>query len=179
MDSSFAAKRQVPLLYKAQVLSIHLADGSAIKSGPLIHETTPLPVTMANLQQKLRRMDMISLPLFPAILSMPWLQAHNPYINWVTGEVMFLLTASNCAFLKVPVNLLPCYVWTPTLSYANLFQRPTMTSWTFLVKREWKPFSPIEPMTAPLSSFLHPFGRLFLLTELEQGTPKVYINDNL
>lgn len=70
-------------------LSVHLVDGAAIKSGPVTQETIPLPATIANHHQELLRLDAISSLLFPFILGMPWLHAHNPHIDWATGEIKF------------------------------------------------------------------------------------------
>lgn len=55
MDSSFAAKHQIPLLPKAHGLSIHLADGSAIKSGSVTQETIPIPITISNSHQEFQK----------------------------------------------------------------------------------------------------------------------------
>lgn len=90
IDLAFAAKHHIPLLPKAQRLSVHLADGSTIKSGLVTHETIPLSTTIAENHQELLRLDAIASPLFPIILGMPWLKAHNPHINWVTEEIKFL-----------------------------------------------------------------------------------------
>lgn len=39
--------------------------------------------------RELLRLDAISSPLFPIILGLPWLQAHNPQIDWKSGSVKF------------------------------------------------------------------------------------------
>lgn len=90
IDLTFAANHRIPLQPKAQGLAVHLADGSIHSSGPVTQETVPLLATMGTHHQEILRLDAISSPLFPIILGMPWLQAHNPSINWATGEVKFL-----------------------------------------------------------------------------------------
>jgi len=42
------------------------------------------------------RMDMCSLGKTEVILGMPWLQTHNPEINWETGEVKMMRCPPLC-----------------------------------------------------------------------------------
>lgn len=90
MDLSFATRYHVPLRPRAKALSVHLADGSALKSGPVTQETVALHTSIAGNHQELLCLDAIDFPLFPIILVMPWLRAHNPQIDWITGKFSFL-----------------------------------------------------------------------------------------
>lgn len=69
--------------------SVHLVDGSIIKSGLITQETIPLSATMASNYKELLHLDAIASCLFP-ILDVPWLQALNSCINWATREIQFL-----------------------------------------------------------------------------------------
>ena len=89
IDLNFANQQCIPLQHRAQGLSIFLADGSRIKSGLVTQETPFLPVVTATGHKELLKLDAIASPLFPVILGLPWLQAHNPQVNWVTGEIKF------------------------------------------------------------------------------------------
>jgi len=44
-----------------------------------------------------RRMDVYDLGKTEVILGMPWLQAHNPEINWKTGEVKMIRCLPLCS----------------------------------------------------------------------------------
>jgi len=44
-----------------------------------------------------RRMDIYDLRKTEVILGMPWLQAHNPEINWKTGEVKMIRCLPLCS----------------------------------------------------------------------------------
>jgi len=44
-----------------------------------------------------RRMDVCDLGKTEVILGMPWLQAHNPEINWKTGEVKIIRCLPLCS----------------------------------------------------------------------------------
>lgn len=90
IDLTFATQQHIPLQPKTQGLSIFLADGSRIKSGPVTQETPPLPMVTLSGHKELLSLDAITSPLFPVILGLPWLQAHNPQIDWGSGSVKFL-----------------------------------------------------------------------------------------
>lgn len=89
INLSLASEHHIPLQAKAQRLSVQLPNGSAIKFGLVTQETVPLPTTIAKNHQELLCLNANPSPLFPVILGMPWLKAHNPHINWATKEIMF------------------------------------------------------------------------------------------
>lgn len=93
IDLTFATQQLIPLQPKVQGLSIHLADGSCMKSGLVTQETLPLPVITTTKHKEILSLGAISPPpLFPVILGLPWLQAHNPQIDWFTGRIIFQST---------------------------------------------------------------------------------------
>lgn len=176
-------KHQVPLSPKAHGLSIHLADGTAIKSGPVTQETIPIPVSISNAHQEQLRLDIIASPLFPIILGMPWLQAHNPDINWIMGEVTF--SSPYCQQFYRTQNTqenptLLCLDTDPSL-------HPSIPSayHDFLdvfSKQRAEVLPPHRAYDCPIELLPGaeiPFGRIFPLTEVEQGTLKEYIDENL
>lgn len=81
MDLPSATQQHFLLQSKMQGLSLYLADRSCIKLGLVTQETSSIPVTTAEQHKELLSLDFISSPLFPIILGLPWLQAHNPQIN--------------------------------------------------------------------------------------------------
>ena len=89
LDCTLARKLGVPLQIKEQQLQVFLADGSLPSSGPVTRETYPVLTTTNSGHQELLRFDVLSSPLFPVILGLPWLQAHNPQIDWVKKRISF------------------------------------------------------------------------------------------
>lgn len=67
---------------------MHLADGTTISSGLVTQETIPLATKSVGRHQE-HLLDAIASPLFPVVLGLPWLQTHNPCIDWATGRVEF------------------------------------------------------------------------------------------
>lgn len=57
--------------------------GSLLSSGLVTQETAPLLTVTDSGHRELERFDVLSSPMFPVILAIPWLQAHNPQISWL------------------------------------------------------------------------------------------------
>lgn len=81
-DLSFAVQQHISLQTRGQGLTVFLADGSCIKPGLVTKETPPILTITSNNYHELLRLDAMSSPLFPVILGLPWLKAHNPQIDW-------------------------------------------------------------------------------------------------
>lgn len=117
VDLSFAAEHHIPLQPKAQKLSVHLADGTTIKSEAVTHETIPLLTIMSQDHRELLRLDAIASPLFPVILSIPWLKAHDPHIDWSKGSINFVSSYCTQHCLQtscdVPALYTECILTTP------------------------------------------------------------------
>ena len=183
MDSSFAAKHQIPLLPKTHGLSVHLADGSAIKSGPVVLETAPILAVISSSHHELLRMDIISSPIFPVILGMPWLQVHNPAINWATGEVTF--SSPYCQQFCGPQDPHGPSTLLCLESEAEIRQSIPEAYHDFLdvfSKQRAEALPPHRAYDCPIELLPGaeiPFGRIFPLTEVEQGALKEYIDENL
>lgn len=183
VDLTFAANHRIPLQPTAQGLTIHLADGSTLRSGPVTQETVPLLATIGTHHQELLRLDAISSPLFPIILGIPWLQAHNPSINWATGEVTFpseycqqhCLYRSSCE-----TSQLLCL--DSDLELRQSIPEPYRDFLDVFSKKGAETLPPHRPYDCPIELLPGtevPFERIFPLTEQEIGTLKVYIYENL
>lgn len=127
--------------------------------------------------------DAILSPLFPVILGLPWLQAHNPQINWATEKIYFPSIYCQQHWLSEPSNAPATQlcmdsenetrkaVPKPYHDYVNVFS-----------KRGADMLSPHRPYDCPIELLLGaeiPFGRVFPLSEREQETLKDYVQENL
>lgn len=183
IDQTFVNNHGIPLQPKTQGLAVFLADGSTLSSGPVTSETVPLLATIGPEHQELLRLDVISSPLFPIILGMPWLQPHNPSIHWSTGKIQFLsdycrqhclhgtpVTPTQCLCLDSDTKL--CQSLPEAYrDFQDVFSKKGAE--TLPVHRPYD--CPIELL--PGTEVL--FGRIFPLTEQELGTLKNYIDENL
>lgn len=140
---------------------------------------TPLPATIANLHQELFRQD-ISSPLFPVILGMPWLQAHNPCINLSTREVTFSSPYWQQHCLQRVAGNPSSLMWQDTEARQSV---PVVYHdfLDFFSKKDAETLPPHRVYDSPIELLPGaevPFGRIFPLTELELGALK-YIDENL
>ncbi|XP_073491307.1 uncharacterized protein [Aquarana catesbeiana] len=117
------------------------------------------------------------------ILGIPWLQAHNPQINWASGNVEFLSgyclqhclqgtgrEVAQLLCLHPDVDLLQA-IPEPYQDFADVFS-----------KKGAELLPPHRPYDCPIELLPGtevPFGRIFPLTEQELGTLKQYLDENL
>ncbi|XP_073465040.1 uncharacterized protein [Aquarana catesbeiana] len=114
---------------------------------------------------------------------MPWLQAHNPTINWVTGEITFSSQYCQQFCTLKDSGESPALLCLNTDS--ELFQAVPKVYHDFLdvfSKKGAETLPPHRAYDCPIELLPGaevPFGRIFPLTELEQGALKAYIDENL
>uniref|UniRef100_A0A670K9R6 CCHC-type domain-containing protein n=1 Tax=Podarcis muralis TaxID=64176 RepID=A0A670K9R6_PODMU len=88
MDAAFAAQHRVPLRNKPEPVQVEAIDGRPLRSGAVTQETQPLVLCLQQ-HREMRTLDIASMPRFPLVLGMDWLEAHNVQIDWVKRTVHF------------------------------------------------------------------------------------------
>jgi hypothetical protein len=81
IDQTFLAQHNIPVVKKSTPIPVEVIDGRTIASGAITHETTPLELCISKHTEKIV-LNIISTPHHPIILGLPWLEAHNPIIDW-------------------------------------------------------------------------------------------------
>ena len=74
----------LPTRKKKQQYDLQMADGSTLSTGRVDEETTSLPVAIQRHHEEIT-FDVVGMATHHVILGMPWLNKHNPGINWKTG----------------------------------------------------------------------------------------------
>ena len=88
IDSNLVQSANIPRILKSSPISVLLADNSTAAS--ITHETIPISLTLVQCGHcEIITLDLFNSgsPDFSVILGLPWLQKHNPSINWSTGIV--------------------------------------------------------------------------------------------
>jgi hypothetical protein len=93
IDQTFVAQHNIPMVKKSTLVPIEVIDGRTIASGAITHETTPLELCIDKHTEKIV-FNIISTPHHPIILGLPWLEAHNPIIDWRSRTLTF--SAQRC-----------------------------------------------------------------------------------
>ena len=109
IHESYVQQHQIPIATSAQVQTITLGDGSKRDTS---YVTAPLPVRIGSMCDSI---PFVVAPLAgcDVVLGMPWLQAHNPSINWKERSVN--VGQRQCASSEVSsVSLAAAAVSVPT-----------------------------------------------------------------
>ena len=101
IDATFAQSNSIRLSLKTTPQNLVLADGRPISSGTVIHETLPVQLTIGSHTENIQ-FDVTSLSHYPIILGMPWLERHNPTIDWSEHQVVFDSEHCSTHCLKQP-----------------------------------------------------------------------------
>jgi len=85
MDRQTAARHGFKLQKLERPLMVKNVDGTINSGGAIMHQVECNVFYKGHIERM--RMDVCDLGKTEVILGMPWLAAHNPEINWETGEV--------------------------------------------------------------------------------------------
>jgi len=85
MDRDMAKKHGFKITKLERPLKVKNVNGTENSEGSITHQVE-VNVFYKNHVERMR-IDVCNLEKTEVILGMPWLQAHNPEINWETGEV--------------------------------------------------------------------------------------------
>jgi hypothetical protein len=88
IDQTFVVQHNILVIKKSTPVPVEVIDGRTIASGAITHETTPLELCIGKHTEKIVP-NIISTPHHPIILGLPWLEAHNPIIEWRSGTLTF------------------------------------------------------------------------------------------
>jgi hypothetical protein len=81
IDQTFVTQHNIPVVKKLTLVPVEVIGGRTIAYGAITHKTTPLELYIGKYTEKIV-LNIISTPHHPIILGLPWLQAHNPIIDW-------------------------------------------------------------------------------------------------
>jgi len=85
MDRKMVARNRFKLQKLERLVIVRNVDSTNNSRGVIIHQIEVNVYYKSHVERM--RMDICNLGRTDIILGMPWLQVHNPKINWETGEV--------------------------------------------------------------------------------------------
>ena len=88
INKKMAAKHGFRLQKLKRPVAVRNVDGTNNSGGAITHQVKVNMYYKSHVERM--RMDVCDLGKTNVILGMPWLQAHNPEINWKTGEVKMM-----------------------------------------------------------------------------------------
>jgi len=94
MDKRIAERNSFKLQKLKRPLMVKNIDGMANSRRNIMHQVEVNVYYKGHVERM--RMDICNLGKTDVILGMPWLQAHNPEINWETGESKMTRCSAIC-----------------------------------------------------------------------------------
>ena len=94
MDKQTAARHGFKLQKLERLLVVRNVDGTNNSGGAIMHQVECNVFYKGHMERM--RIDVCDLGKTEVILGIPWLAAHNPEINWETGEVKMMRCLPLC-----------------------------------------------------------------------------------
>ena len=98
MDKKMAAKYRFRLQKLERPIAVRNVDGTDNSGGAITHQVEVNMYYKGHVERM--RMDVCDLGKTNVILGMPWLQAHNPEIDWETREVKITRCLPLCSRMR-------------------------------------------------------------------------------
>uniref|UniRef100_A0A3B3D6E4 Gypsy retrotransposon integrase-like protein 1 n=1 Tax=Oryzias melastigma TaxID=30732 RepID=A0A3B3D6E4_ORYME len=89
IDLTFAHSHRIPLLTCNTHVAVSALDGRPLGSGQIRFITEDIKLTMLTDHHETIRLFTIDSPRCPIILGLPWLERHNPSIDWSARRLSF------------------------------------------------------------------------------------------
>jgi len=99
MDKRMAARHRFKLQKLERPITVRNVDGTNNSGGAITHQVEVNVYYKGHVERM--RMDVCELGKTEIILGMPWLAAHNPEINWETGEVKMTRCPPLCSGVRM------------------------------------------------------------------------------
>uniref|UniRef100_A0A3B1J8V9 CCHC-type domain-containing protein n=1 Tax=Astyanax mexicanus TaxID=7994 RepID=A0A3B1J8V9_ASTMX len=87
LDAATARKLALPLVRLREPLPIEAIDGRSLEPGMVSHQTRPLTLRVGSHSEQIT-LFIISAPDLQLVLGFPWLQRHNPHVDWLSRSVL-------------------------------------------------------------------------------------------
>ena len=85
IDIGLVREHNLPVYRLNQPKKVLAIGGQPIDS--VTHKTQPIKLTLSGNHHEQAELFVISSPLTPIVLGLPWLRTHNPHIDWVTTSI--------------------------------------------------------------------------------------------
>ena len=86
MDTTLASELDIPTQPLSIPMDVRALDRCSI--GGVTHNTTPINLRVSGNHSETIQFLLIKSLQVPVVLGIPWLQRHNPLINWSAGAIM-------------------------------------------------------------------------------------------
>ncbi|XP_075046976.1 IgGFc-binding protein-like [Mixophyes fleayi] len=163
-----------PTSFINPVITVCGLDGEFLSGGKVLYETPPLHLTVGTLHSEFLTFYMINCPSVPVILGHPWLQLHNPVIDWTQGEITQWRSPCSQTCLKLTLRILQPVSLLLTPQYQEF--------WDVFSKKAFDTLPPHREYDCAIKLIPGaklPKGRLYSLSSPETRAMQDYVKENL
>lgn len=89
MDINYALQNKLEIVRLDTPIPLTVVDGSSLSSGSITHHTNLTALIFATSHQESLTFHLLSITSYDIILGAPWLQQHNPSIDWTLRQLSF------------------------------------------------------------------------------------------
>nr|XP_008302615.1 PREDICTED: uncharacterized protein LOC103374318 [Stegastes partitus] len=180
IDQEFATQIRAPLELLDTPKIIKALDGRLLAT--VTHRTRPLSMIISGNRRETIQKYVITSPLSPAVLGLPWLRRHNPHLNWITSTVTSWSISwhAHCLKSAAPERSPAAHSAPPP----NLISVPPeyhdlATVFSKDLARALPPHRPYDCANNLLPGVPLPSSRLYKLSRPEKEDMEEYINESL
>ncbi|CAK6981241.1 uncharacterized protein LOC108874699, partial [Scomber scombrus] len=181
IDINFVREHNLSVCQLDQPKRIVAIDGHPIYS--VTHKTQPIKLTLSGNLHEQAELFVISSPLNPIILGLPWLQTHNPHIDWAMASIRNWSDHCHrhCLFSAIPKPSAKLPAPPEDIDLTNVPRGYHELKDAFSKDRALTlpPHRPYDCAIDLLPGSSLPTQRLYNLSKPEKETMETYINDSV
>ncbi len=183
MSNEFAHEDHLSLTPCTSYLAVEALDGRPLWEGRISRVTDELSMQISIIHKEILKFYVISSPIHPLILGLPWLRKYDPYISWKEAEIKQWGSACHeqCISHSIPVT-----VSTITLTQGNseVVHLPSqyadlLEAFSKVKATELPPHRSSDCSIELIPGSTPPKGRIFPLSQPEAEAMKKYIEEEL
>ena len=181
IDTDLVTQHNIPITLLPRPRGVSALDGRHLAR--ITHQTEPLTLVTSGNHRETIQFLVISSPHSPLVLGQPWLQCHNPHVDWRRGGVIGWSTHcyANCLRSASPSSSLPP---SPPLHPPDLSQVPPEyhdLQEVFSKDRALilPPHRPYDCAINLLPGHTFPSSRLYNISKPEREVMEKYIQESL
>lgn len=105
IDNELVSQANIPTIALSEPKEVLALDGKQLAL--VTHCTEPISLTLSGNHHERIELYVISSPMSPVVVGLPWLEIHNPLIDWSTASIVnwSVFCHANCLRSAIPTSV--------------------------------------------------------------------------
>ena len=105
IDYELVSQANIPTIALSKPKEVLAIDGKLLYR--VTHHTEPISLALSGNHHELIELYVISSPMSPVVIGLPWLEIHNPHIDWPTASIInwSVFCHANCLRSAIPPSV--------------------------------------------------------------------------